>query len=335
MKDLERLRDAGSEEDRALLREAARADLPPGFPQQVRQAVEGRLSPAGRRRAGWRLAGLGTLVAGSALAFGVVEIRARLAAPEELLPAGVPAAPASGPTPATPPAMPAPPALPSPPAARPAAPSGRPRSVFPSLGGPALTEPPGGEDPPASRVTPLAPSGRLVIAHEGRRPVSILLHGTRLRGEVRGQPVELERRGQNLVGKAADQPLSLVLLKRRQVKGFIAGQSVAFELSPTTEAGGVLRGNLPGLGTQVEIGEGRLSWYPGCDAPLTEAPTGSGQYRGRCHGGQVEVTISGAWRDLPLLERLTLLSLFLVEREPGLPDDPRTLFGSPDWPQAR
>jgi hypothetical protein len=205
--------------------------------------------------------------------------------------------------------------------------------ALPSLGGPGLTEPPGGFQDPPPRVAPPVPSGRLEIRHQGRRPVSILLQGPRISGDVRGLAVALELRGQRILGKVADQPFSL-LLQGSEATGSIAGQDVAFELAPTS-TGAVVRGALPGHSARVEIKGEQLSWFPGCDEKLTESAPGSGIYRGRCEGAEAQVVVPEAWQRLPPLTRLILLALFLTEREPGLPDRPPSLFGSPDWPGSR
>jgi hypothetical protein len=340
MKDLERLRVSGSDEDQALLREADGEEVPGELRSRVRQAVEERVSPRGRRRAGWRLllASAVTLAGGTALAYGVVQVRARLAAPT--------AAPSSTPPGSAISARPAPPApttTEAPPAPRPAvatvATSRRAAAAaerarpLPSLGGPGLAAPPTGEDPPAPVAPPAMPSGRLLIQHQGRRPVTILLHGPRISGDVRGLPVDLELRGQRILGKAADQPFAL-LLQGSEASGNIAGQDVAFELAPT-RGGAVVRGGLPGHSARIEIDGDKLSWFPGCDEELTETTPGSGVYRGRCEGAPAQVVIPPAWQRLPRLPRFILLALFLTEREPGLPDHPPALFGPPDWPHPR
>ena len=330
MKDLERLKIAGSDEDRALLQEAATGGIPESLRRDVRLAVEQRLSPRGRRPAGVRLllAFAGTVVGGTALALGFTVIRDRLSAPAELIaPDARPPSPQQlQPPPATelPENAPAPRA----PTRRPPAPVSRP--ALPSLGQPGLRTPPSEwalTEPPPPGPTP-ASAGRLIITHQGRRPVAITLAGPRVSGDVRGADVTLEVQGPRITGKVAGETFSL-LIQGSEAIGSIAGQDVAFVLVPTRD-GHLVRGSLPGLSARIELGGNRLSWYPGCEAPLVL--TAPNTYEGGCAGGQSRVIIPEPWQRLPVFPRLILMALFLVEREPGLPDRPRTLFGEPDWP---
>jgi hypothetical protein len=152
--------------------------------------------------------------------------------------------------------------------------------------------------------------------------------GPRIVGKVRDATFALELVGQRILGKLGDENV-LLLLHDTEAQGTIANHEVGFQLS-TTPTGHLLRGSVPAHTTRVEMTDKTLSYYPGCDEPLVlVAPR---TYAGSCGGGRTQVVVPLAWQRLPPLTRLVLLSLLLPEREAGLPDSPRALFGPPDWP---
>jgi hypothetical protein len=348
-KDPDRLRVAGSAEARALLA-AAPATPPQQLHDDVRAAVEARWSARGRRLRGWRLllVGGGLMFGGTALAFVVVGVRARLASPP--VPIAVPA-PRSAEDPMRQAERPEPEEAPAPGPTTGGEPAGN-RSSRRSpvaeparrisaneqpFGGPGLAWPPGrfgGEvDSPKSHEGPStqrpASPSRVVIAREGRREIAIAIEGTRIVGRIRDAAVALEIVGQRILGKLGDENVFL-LQHGTEAEGTIANHGVGFQLSPTP-TGHLIRGSVPAHTTRVEMTPATLSYHPGCDDPLTLVAPNT--YAGTCGGGQTRVILPAAWQQLPALTRFILLSLILPERDPGLSDDPPALFGPPDWPK--
>jgi hypothetical protein len=343
-RDPERLRGSGDAEIRALL--AAPASLPPAsLHREVRAAVEARLSQGGgprRSRLRWGLIGGGVLLAGGALAFGLVR-------GYQQVPTRGPDAHAIAATPSI--AAPVAPPIgeePSAPAPAPAIRRGRPAPVPPPtgvpraareqpFGGPGLAWPPGGMVDPvdsspgaAGKPTPSA-ARRLVIARQGRREITLAVtgddHGFHINGQVRDARVDLEIAGPRITGKLGDENV-LLLMRGTEAQGTIANHDVGFTLV-TTPHGHLMRGSVPAHTTRVETTETTLAYYPGCDDPLALVAPGS--YRGTCGGGKAEIILPPVWQQLPPLPRLILLSLLLPEPERG-DDRPRNLFGPPDWP---
>lgn len=339
VKDPDRLRVSGSADARAVL--TAADPIPPdNLRTQIRSAMEARFSPErAPRRWGVLLLGAGLLLGGTALAFGVVAVRARFYPPSPVVKLQPAAAPALDP----PPAM-APPAADAdqvrgnlgavrPPSRGPMRPTAQRDQPF---GGPALAWPPGrfGEQVdapsrPAGPTTASAPAAPLLIAREGRRPIAIAIDGARIAGKVRDADIGLQIVGQRIIGKVGGENL-LLLQHGDEAEGTIANHAVGFSLF-TTPTGHLMRGSVPAHTTRVEISGRTLSYYPGCDDPLTMVAANT--YEGTCGGGKVQVVLPAAWQHLPPLTRLILLSLLLPERDPGLADNPPALFGPPDWPK--
>lgn len=352
MTDLPRLRHAGSADDRALLAGAQVPTISEPARHQIRAALEERLSPRGRRRAAGRLALAlaGTLLAGSALAYGVTRLQLRRALPSPAGAAGISGrAPdhraAPPPPPARAPAA-APPATPPSPAAparhrrtalRTGAPAPHPLPFgWPGLrdpadllaGGPPEPEP----DDSAAPAPPIA-APRLVINRPGRRPIALVLAGDRIVGKVRDSVVGLTISPSQISGKLGEHTVDL-WLHGRYARGAVDGNPIHFELLDTTtghalRVGRFLREASPVGSIRIVTTASSLSWSPGCDAPLTAVRPGL--YQGRCaRGTDTEVVIPPSWQQLPGLPRLILLSFFLSERDGDLED----LFGPPDWGAA-
>jgi hypothetical protein len=348
MSDLPRLRQSGSREDRALLAGALVPPLSEATRREIRHTLEDRLSPRGRRRAAARLAMTlaGTLVAGSALAYGVLQVQRHRDG-------GLPApTPAPGPRLAVHPAAHQPDPPPAPPqtttlapaASRPAlsAPPRRHASLrtppaqpfgLPGLRSPQdllAPPPPSDDESDQSIIAPLRPPPRLLIKRPGRRAVALVLAGDQIVGRVRDSAVALTVTSAQIFGKLGEHNVWL-WLQGRQAKGTINDVPVRFEVldgpgGQTLRAGHFPPGPLPAHSTRVTTTATSLAWYPGCDVPLVAARPGI--YQGRCAGGtQAEVVIPHTWQQLPALTRLILLSFFLTERDGDLND----LFGRPDW----
>jgi hypothetical protein len=342
MKDPERLRVAGHEDDRALLR-AAEPPIPAQVKEAVRRAIEERLAGEGRRRSWWRLgwALAGTLVAGTALAYGVAELRAsrvgKTPAPAAQQaragrraqgPTIEPLPPPSERGPGLPPA--APEREPGRPLAAPARPAAAPPALAPNdLGwAPALREPPTGAPeppPPAPRPAP----ARLVISYERRQDIVLEVRGNRIEGQVRGAGVSLEVKPVELEGKI-DGELVRLWMHQEIAEGSIAGHEVGFYLSPT-DSGGVVRGNVPGHDVRIELRGNALSVFPGCQRPLTAQPAVPGAdgitYQGTCASGRfMRVVVPSALQRLPMMPRLIVLGMLLTERDPIFDqEEPRLL----------
>jgi hypothetical protein len=301
MKDPERLRIAGHEDDRALLR-AAEPPIPPQVKETVRRAIEERLFAGGRGRSRWRLgwALAGTLVAGTALAYGVAELRAsrrsgRVPSPspspsEVHAPrrAQAPAIEAPAPEPTSPAEQPLPGRTPA--ARPPRSPSARPVAAAPAndLGWvPGLSAPPTGAPEPPRPSPPPGPS-RLVISSQHRRDIVLEVRGNRIEGQVRGAGVSFEVRPVELEGKVDGEPVRL-WMHQETAEGSIAGHEVGFYLSPT-DSGAVVRGNVPGNSMRIEVKGSELSFFPGCQRPLSAQPATPGAdgivYQGTCASGR-------------------------------------------------
>jgi hypothetical protein len=324
MNDRERPREFGSDEDRIVAERMAAVPLvvPEELRVRTRRALEERIfSPAPRRplrRLALALAG--TMLAGSALAYGLAARRR---------PPPAPASPPGSPPPIGRTHHPSRAAVsePLPPEANPAPRKRRvarigappPSSPWGTAEGPrwrpwSLAE----EDDAAEESAPPAPEPRLVIAREGRPEISVVLAGDRVVGSVSGIPVALTIEAGQLVGKLGERNVSL-WLHGHQAEGEIGGIPVTMQLVETRDGhqlrqGYSMRHSLPLGATRVEASARSLAWF-GCDAPLGEIAAGT--YQGRCASGrEARVVIPPSWQRLPALTRLILLSFFLTERVP-------------------
>jgi hypothetical protein len=344
-RDPERLRHAGRPEDRELLRQAGVPPVPPGQQDAVRRAVEARIArPARRRRGFWVGAGLGTFLAGTALAYGVIEVKARrertAVAPAAPPPSARAMAPRRAETPDPEPAA----AQEAPPAAAPPArpgsarrPPAGPRGGAPAadagvtppapFGGPAwrrFHDVP--EEPAAAAPRPEAPApvlDQVAIDWAGRAPVRLRFHDGHLSGQARGVAVDLRLEGARLTGKVGAHVLAL-WFRHEDAVGTIAGRSFGFELSPKT-GGHILRGGVPGHTVRVQLDAAGLAVFPGCERALPAI--GPGVYDGTCAGGErLRVALPPAFADLPPLPRTVLLGLLLARRDAVLEGGQETLF---------
>jgi hypothetical protein len=322
-------RQFGDDEDRALLERAAAS--PPSAPERVRAetwaSVEARLL-APRRQRWWLLV---LLVGGSGLAYaatrrppppaqvsarrasGAGAVQAARVAPQPS-PTVAPAAQALDDLP-----MPHPPELSS--SAR--RHRGPVRQVARSRAGvlawPLPDDPPDrlpGED---EVLGPPAASPRLIIARQGQGEVSVVLAANRVVGTVRGTPVDLTVEPGVVSGKLGQRNVLLWIFGDR-AEGEIGGIPVRIEVVETRSGlqlrdGFSVRSALGLAAVRLESDEGALSWIPDCRATRV----GDGIYQGRCgRGGETRVVIPSAWRRLPALPRLMLLSFFLTERAPAV-----------------
>jgi hypothetical protein len=306
MNDLnERLRLAGSDDERALFARAAAEEVtvPDELRRQVRVALEARLD---RRRWPWlALSLLATVLAGSALAL----TRLNRPLPHETPPLP-PHAPVIAALPSPPPApVPAVPAIPR----RPSPPS---RAVASSL--PPPLDPFRGLAPDDDALpSPSAP--RLVIGRSGQPDVAVVLAGGRVVGNVRGSPVALALDGNRLTGKLGGHNVWL-WLHGHQAEGELGGISVRFELVDTTDGyllreGFSVRTALPPSANRISLTTRGLSWFPTCATPLPSV--GPGIYEGACAAGHTRIVMAPAWSTLPPLTQAVLLSFFLTERDPA------------------
>jgi hypothetical protein len=286
--------------DRALLARAAREPLP--VPDELRRRLQAELEARllGRARPGGRLALAlaGVLLAGSALAYGL-----------------------AGPPAPSPPAPMEKKIVPPPerPVRRKVA---RARAVVePTVVAPAVEPlpPPPVTAAPSEPEEPAPAPPRLVIAREGRPDVTLALAGDRVVGKVGESPVALAIGGGQILGKLGEHNVWL-WLRGHEAGGDIGGVPVKLQLVETDAGyqlreGFSVRTTLPYAATRVEATSRALSWA-GCDAPFSEVAPGV--YEGRCaSGARARVSLSPSWRELPVLERLILLSFFLTERDPA------------------
>jgi hypothetical protein len=339
-KDPARLRESGAPEARALL--TSTPPVPPqGLQEQVRAAVDARVSSGVYGHRPWRLVliGSGLLLGGTALAFGVAAVRARIVSAPTVAPRPVILGP--GATPPVPsdedPAGPG--AAGPPPRKRPSVARPSPTRADQPFGGPALAWPPGRfgqpvDSPPSpGNVARPVAAVSLTITRQGRRLISISLsttsEGVHVAGRVRDAEISLDIVGARIFGKVAGENL-LLLQHGDETEGTIANHGVAFALAETP-TGHLMRGSVPAHTTRVELAGTKLSYYPGCDDPLEQVAPNT--YEGTCGGGKTRVVLPTAWQRLPAVPRFVLLSLLLPERDPGVSDDPPALFGPPDWPK--
>jgi hypothetical protein len=328
MKEGERPRIFGSEEDRSLLDRmvAAPMSVPEDFRLTTRRALEKRLSSPAPRLRPLALALAGSLLAGSALAYGLASRRQPPAQAASKPPVPSVIRPASRP-----------PVVRPTPAAPPPAPARRTRRMVrvPELRAPVRA--PGGlppwpiaeEETTLEESGPAPPPPRLVIARQGRPEVSLVLAADRVVGSVRGTPVDLTIEPGQLVGKLGPRNVWL-WLHGHQAEGEIGGIPVKLQLVETADGhqlrqGYSVRSSLSFGANRVQATSTSLAWFPGCEEGLTEIAAGT--YQGRCgSGSEARVVIPQSWQRLPALTRFILLSFFLTERDPSL----APLFGLPD-----
>jgi hypothetical protein len=191
-------------------------------------------------------------------------------------------------------------------------------------GTPWLTPASAGLDGTPSRTAPAAPTP-LRIVHHGRLRGELRASADRVEGRVRGVTVALRIEGALLSGKIGEQPVSL-FLRQRGAHGTIAGEDLGFTLSET-EAGGIVRGQVPSHTISLELGRQGLTIFPACAAPLPELAGSAGSFRGRCADGRdLEVTLPPAFRAMPLFPRLLILGILLADRDPVLRERRPGLF---------
>lgn len=341
------LREVGTPDERALLRAAGPPVVEAAVREGILRGLEAALARPGRSRPRVRslvLASSAILVGGSALAYGLVEMKGRAGV-------GWPAVPAQprgplGPSPASagskegeegkegkegavsPPETSAPrsavrprPAViahrgPVPAAQSPrAAPLGQPGLRWPGDLSPLL-------EPDEEPAGPVPPPPRLIIRRPGRGEASLLLAGGRVVGQAGNTTVSLAISEGGIVGRLGPHPVSLSLHGQR-AHGTIAGRPVRFELADIPQ-GHALRAAALGerplffSNTLLEATANHLSWpRSSCKAALEGAAPGV--WKGRCDsGGEMLVSLPRAWLALPELPRLIVLSLVLTEREPAL-----------------
>jgi hypothetical protein len=278
---------------------------------------------------------VGSLLAGSALAYGLVQ-RWMPDAPAFVAPPATPTpkapslvAPGAAAPSAEPVSVP-PPVRRRPPAARSVRSARAQPTAAPALAAPAglPSWPLADEGPEDGPEIPAAPPPRLSIAREGRREVSLILAGNRVGGKIGDAAVALSIERGHLAGKLGHRNVSL-WLRGHDADGEIGGVPVRFLLLDTDTGhqlreGFSVRAALPYGSTRVELTASSLSWSPGCGAALPEVAPGT--YQGRCaSGAQTRVVLAPNWRRLPALTRLLLLSFFLTERDPAF----APLFGAP------
>jgi hypothetical protein len=170
---------------------------------------------------------------------------------------------------------------------------------------------------PESAQAPGELAPRLRIRHEGRPEVAIALDQDRLRGDVRGTPVDVAIERARLEGHIGGEPV-LISMRRDEAEGTIGGHKVAFHLH-VTPGGHLLRGTGVGHTVRLERSFGTLSWLPACDVPLLPLPRGRAPvttYQGTCASGRrVQVILPDTWDTVPPLPRMILLGLLLTEKD--------------------
>lgn len=176
--------------------------------------------------------------------------------------------------------------------------------------------------------------GRLLVNWASRRGASldvVEMYGqgdalARVFGTVNRTPLSIEIRKGLLVGKIGDEVVNVWLKGKERADGSIAGYDVDFQVSPT-QAGYLLRGNLPGHTARLEMHKGILRWYPGCENAL--AATSPGVYQGTCtEGKNASVVLPPSFRKLPPLARLVMLAIILTERDPVFRDREPQIFNA-------
>jgi hypothetical protein len=357
VKDPERLVIAGDDADRALLGRVKAAPVAPPAEVRlhVRRALERRLfRPAPRSRmASIGLAVAAMLLAGSALGYGLVRLRA----------GAITARPA--PVPPPPPRIDLAPSAPPPSAPTPlpvenrthapagvSRPTGRERALAARarppasapLGAPGLAGPwdfgprdfgsvgPGDEAADLGDEGARPASPRLAIVRERRGQVSLVLAGNKVVGKIGEAIVALTVEPRRIVGKLGHLNVWLSLRGSRAA-GTMSGVPIRFELIDTPTGhllrqGPFLGPSLASENARVHLDDSALTWSPGCDLPLPRS--GGDAYRGRCASGQeAQVVIPASWQALAVLPRMILLSLFLPERVHQFPQQATAGTGRP------
>jgi hypothetical protein len=282
--------------------------------QRLEQRVAQR--PRGRWARRLAVAAAATLVAGSALAFGVAQLRRGAPPPEPPVPAPRPPVHrgfSSKPTPAdAPDPVPREPARPVRPPRRAAGAPGRlAQASAPDASAPGQPAPVF-EQPEADLPSP----ARLLIRRPGRADAWLVLAGERAVGNAGNTPISLQLADRHITGSLGAHPVAL-RLQGRDAQGTVGGRPIRFELADIPE-GHALRAVTVGQrplfadATLLESTSGRLWWRSSCDGGLrARAP---GEYQGRCGtDGDVSVTVPPLWRELPALHRLIVLALLVIE----------------------
>jgi hypothetical protein len=315
------LRTSGTADERALLQAAAVPVLSDGRGAAILQRLEQRVGQRPRGRWARRLAvtTVATLVAGSALAYGVAHLRQ--SAPPHEAPSPPRPMPHRGPG-----SPPAPPVAPDPEPREPARPARPPhrRAITPGRAAlhPPTPDPPAAGDPDPVFEQPeadLPAPARLLIRRPGRTDAWLVLAGERAVGNAGSTPISLALGDRQITGSLGPHPVSL-RVQGRDAQGTVGGRPIRFELADIPQ-GHALRAVTVGQrplfadATLLESTPGRLWWRSTCDGGLlARAP---GEYQGHCGAdGAVSVTLPPAWLQLPALQRLIVLALLLIEREP-------------------
>ena len=260
----------------------------------------------------WMLVLLGTLAAGTALAFSRGWLRSGNPEPSPPRPQRLEVVQAR--------------AIPDPLARAPAAPARKPvataRSVTAAarpIERPDLDWPPSGAAlaEPAPTAQP-APAAHLVVTREGRRELRLLASASSVSGQVRGTAVHLRLEGVRMRGRIGEASVELWQRGRRHqdilVEGTIDGRESGFLLRATPQ-GHLLTGSIPGHTVRVELGERFLTWLPGCDENLPAVAAGI--FEGRCASGRrARVELPIALSHMPVAQRMIVLAILLTETDP-------------------
>jgi hypothetical protein len=168
------------------------------------------------------------------------------------------------------------------------------------------------------RTTDPPPAAPLVIALDGRAPVTLMLAGRRLEGHVRGARVDVQVGRAELTGSIAGEPV-WIWMHGDEAEGHIGGHAVGFTLTHT-EAGDLLQGTSVRHTVRLERWLGLLSWLPGCEEWLLPLPRDAEPrtvYQATCATGRrLRLSLPDALDELPPLPRLILLALLLTEPDP-------------------
>jgi hypothetical protein len=317
---------SGNPDERALLRDAGVPQLEAAQAQAILSRLEDHWRrPSQRRpRRTLVLALATTLIAGTALAYGVARLAERPRVPQPLTASAPRADAVAAPAHADAPAPVAAPASSS--AAR--STLKRPLPPRRTAAGPPLEQPalrhfhdlgrlPEAPDESATALPTPAPP-RLTIRRADARTVDLVIAGDRVVGRADQARVALTVSSAELTGRLG--PHAIVLrLHGRRAEGTVSGWPVRFELADIP-GGQALR--VVGVGlrplfaahTQLESTATTLTWPSRCTATRSDP---AARYEGRCAtGGPVAITIPAAWQQMPPLPRLILLALFLSESDP-------------------